>query len=45
MIGRAYTGKASGLVTVMAVVGRLFHKGIVQAKEYLLVLVAMCRNL
>ena len=35
MRGKAYTWKASGLVAVMAVVGRLFHKGIVQGKEYL----------
>ena len=33
MIGRAYTWKDSRLVTVMAVVDRLFHEGIVQGKE------------
>ena len=33
LVGRAYTWKASRLVTVMAAVGRLFHEGIVQGKE------------
>ena len=47
MIGKAYTWKASGLVAVTGVVGKLFHKGIVQGKKenLVLVLVAMCRNL
>ena len=37
MIGSAYTWKASGLVAVTAVVGRLFHKGIVWGKQGVLV--------
>ena len=47
MIGRAYTWKASELVAVTAVVGRLFNKGIVRGKkDYLsaLVLVEMLRG-
>ena len=36
MIGKVYTWKASGLVAVTAVIGRLFHKEIVRGKkEYL----------
>ena len=37
MIGSEYTWKASGLVAVTAVVGRLFHKGIVRGKQGVLV--------
>ena len=33
MIGKAHTWKASGLVAVRAVVGRLFLKGIVWGKK------------
>ena len=36
MVGKAYAWKASGLVAVTAIFGRLFHKGIVRGKkEYL----------
>ena len=33
MIGKAYTWRASGLVAVTAVVGRLFHKGLCEGRR------------
>ena len=44
MVGKACVWKASGLVAVMDITGRLFHKGIVRGKKenlYALVFVAM----
>ena len=48
MVGKACVWKASGLVAVMDITGRLFHKGIVRGKKenlYALVFVAMWHSL
>ena len=48
MVGKACVWKASGLVVVTDITGRLFHKGIVRGKKeylYVFVFVAMWRSL